>query len=227
MTPGRSSNAAGFTLIEVLVALAVLGLLGVLVFSGSRIAGKTWSRVTEQTVASADIRAVHDVLRQAISSAYPNPLLGGPTNNRIAFEGESEQISLIAPLPAAIASGVRATMRFSVIAGARSRALVMDWRFDLPGVDGGGLPPEQRVVLLEDVTMVRFSYFGSADGVGAPQWLDRWSGRARLPGLVRVHIVRHGPGSEEWPDLVAEPKITMDTGCVYDAATAGCRGASR
>ena len=58
-------------------------------------------------------------------------------------------------------------MRLSVIAGARSRTLVMDWQFDLPGSDGGELRPEHRVVLLDDVKMVRFSYFDSADGAGA------------------------------------------------------------
>src|SRR5689334_20613971 len=140
MTRRGSNKTAGFTLIEVLVTITVLGLLGVLVFDGSRVAGKTRSRVTEQTAASADIRAVYDVLRQAIGSAYPVPLGDDASGNRIAFEGGDAQISLIAPLPAAIASGVRAAMRFSVIAGPRPQAFVMEWRFDLPGSGDGGAP---------------------------------------------------------------------------------------
>ena len=102
--------------------------------------------------------------------------------------------------------------------------LVMGWRLDLPAASGEPLP-ESRVRLLDRVRVIRFDYFGPAEAGGEPLWQRHWSGRSRLPDLVRVHIERDGPSGRGWPDVIAEPRAAVNLGCFDDAVAVGCRGA--
>ena len=54
-------------------------------------------------------------------------------------------------------------------------------------------------------------------------WQSQWSGRERLPDLVRVHLERDGPSSPDWPDLLVEPRAAMNSACLFDPATLACR----
>jgi general secretion pathway protein J len=219
----RRSTEAGFTLIELLVAVTLMTFLMTLLFGGLRLAGRAWARVDYQTDADADFWAARTQLQRAIASAYPKFAGADLTDRTIAFDGSSDQLALVAPLPAAIAAGVEARQRFFVEAEGRSHAFYMAWRLDLPAADGEAPLPESRVKLLDHVTEVRFDFFGAPDPARSAQWQESWSGYARLPDLVRVHFERDAGAGPAWPDLLVAPKTTMNTACLYDAVAIGCR----
>jgi general secretion pathway protein J len=219
----RRSGEAGFTLLELLIALTLLGLLTTLIFGGLRLATQAWSRVDDRAGDAADLRAVADVLRHALGAAYPVYATADPTDPTIAFDGEADSVFLVAPLPPAIGAGIPAELRFAVAGNGRSRALVMGWRLDLPAADGGGPLPEQRIELLRHVRAIRFAYFGPDATGGAPIWQWEWAGRDRLPDLVRIRIERDETSLPDWPAFTAEPRAAANSACVYDAMTLGCR----
>jgi general secretion pathway protein J len=223
MTPRRRVCEAGFTLVELLVAVTLLAMLTTLVFGAIKYAARAWAETDHRTVAAADLAAVQDVFRHAITGAYPAFASADPTDREIAFNGAGEWLALVAPLPVAIASGVEAWQRFFVDGEGRSRALVFGWRLDLPASDEAAPLPENRLRLLDHVRTLRFAYYGAADPTQAPGWWQRWSGYTRLPDLIRVHIERDDPVSPEWPDLVVATRATTNTACLYDAAAASCR----
>jgi general secretion pathway protein J len=223
MTPQRRVGEAGFTLVELLIAVTLLALLTTLVFGALKYAGRAWAETDHRAVAAADLSAVQAVFRHAITGAYPAFASADPTDHEITFDGAGEWLALVAPLPAAIASGVEAQQRFFVEGEGQSRALVMGWRFDLPSSDEATPSPENRVRLLDHVRALRFAYYGALDPTQAPGWWERWSGYARLPELVRVHIERDDPVLPQWPDLVVETRATANTACLYDAAAGACR----
>jgi len=223
MTPQRRAGEAGFTLVELLIGVTLLALLTTLVFGALKYAGRAWAETDHRAVAAADLSAVQAVLRHAITGAYPAFASADPTDREIAFNGAGEWLVLVAPLPAAIASGVEARQRFFVEGEGRSRALVMAWRFDLPSSDEATPLPENRVRLLDHVRALRFAYYGALDPTQAPGWWERWSGNTTLPDLVRVHIERDNPALPQWPDLVVETRATANTACLYDAAAGACR----
>jgi hypothetical protein len=79
------------------------------------------------------------------------------------------------------------------------------------------------VRLLDHVKSLRFTYFGKPDPRTAPAWQDSWTDQTRLPDLVRVVVEFDSPSAPAWPDLVIEPKVTMNVACVYDPTSFGCR----
>jgi len=223
MTGRARERAAGFTLVELLIALTLLGLLTTLIFGGLRLAARAWAKVDDRAIEAADQWAVEDVLRHAISAAYPAFASADPSDRTIAFDGAAERLALLAPLPQAIGAGITAQMRFFLAGGERPRMLVLGWRLDLPSAATGAPLPESQVKLLDHVRSINFEYFGPAAGGGAPMWQSQWSGRGRLPDLVRVHLERDSPSSPDWPDLLVEPRAAMNSACLFDPATLACR----
>ena len=223
MTRQCHPSEAGFTLLELLIAITLLAVLTTLVFGAIKYAAQAWAATDHRAIAAADLSAMEQVLRHAITGAYPAFTSADPTDREIAFDGASEWLALVAPLPAAIASGVEARQRFFIEGEGRSRALVMGWRFDLPSSDEATPLPERLIRLLDHVRALGFAYYGAPDPAQAPIWWRRWSGYPRLPDLVRVHIERDEPVSPQWPDLVFETRANANTACLYDAVAAACR----
>lgn len=223
MTCQKRDRADGFTLVELLIALTLLGLLTTLIFGGMRLAARAWAKVDDRAAEAADQWAVQDVLHHAITAAYPAFASADPSDRTVAFDGASETLALLAPLPQAIGAGITVQMRFYLTGNERSRALVLGWRLDLPSAATGAPLAETQVKLLDHVRSIRFEYFGSASDGGEPVWQEQWSGRSRLPALVRIHLERDGPSSSDWPDLLVEPRAAMNSACLYDPATLGCR----
>jgi general secretion pathway protein J len=223
MTPNGHAEA-GFTLLELLVVTVLLALLSALVFGGLRFGSLSWTHAERRRLNTADMVAVISVLRDAISHAYPEFATSRITDSTVVFDGDPDTLTLVTPLPAAIEAGVLARETFFVapdIAG--HPALFMTWRLDLPASDDSPLPPERRVMLADHVNRVVFQYFGLVASDQPARWIDRWSGRDRLPELVRVHIERDRAVSRPWPDLIAEPKATTNVACFYDPVYPQCR----
>ena len=220
--PNRQIRAgeAGFTLVELLVSLAIAGLLSALVFDGVKLAIRGWVRSQEAVAEVADVWAVESVLRRAISEArppVPSVHPGTPTN---AFDGRADSLTLLAPLPEAVGAAIPVRMTFFLVPDGDSTTLVMAWRLDLPRADGAAAQPEDRVKLLGHLRAIRFEYFGAIEPGGSPVWQASWSGRSGLPSLVRVHLERDRAAPTDLPEVVARPAAAMNAGCLYDPLAA-------
>ncbi len=124
-------SGRGFTLLEVVVALSIMGLLAVMVFSSLRLALNSYDRGQQRIESEAISRALADHMKRQIASLYPlvptgglgvdpqgpnaaagNPLLqmGGPdsTMNRgqapLLFYGQPESMTFISVVPLVHAS---------------------------------------------------------------------------------------------------------------------------
>jgi general secretion pathway protein J len=214
---------AGFTLVEILVAVALIGLLSSLIFGGIGFGARAWTKVERRTIEGTDIGAVQGVLRRTIAAAFPAFTSSDPTDRSIAFDGEGGSLALIAPLPTAVEAGVMARERFFVAQNGAAQALFMGWRLDLPSSDEGTPLAEQTVLLLDHVRKAVFDYFGPLDDMQDPIWQASWTGRRSLPQMVRVRIERDDRSLPLWPDLISQPRVTTNPVCVYDPADVGCR----
>ncbi len=184
----RRAETAGFTLLEMLVALVVFGLLMAGVAQAMRYGMTAWTAETRRAAAPETAAAVDAALRRLIEQASPD-----------TFTGEPGQMSFTAPLPAG--SGLadpQADMALLVAPGDR---LTLRYTPHPAGVRLGPPVAARSEVLLEDVTSIRARYLVSQPD-GSIAWSDHWSGTG-LPLLVRIGF--RFAGAETWPDLVVAP----------------------
>lgn len=207
----------GFTLIEMTVALALLGFIAVLVFESLRFGQRSYESATRWGAASWQVFATQRLLRNLIETAYPQQPDSAGVSAEYALQGEAQRVSLIAPAP--FAMGGAGLYRYEISLrpdGAGSNDLVVRWRAESTdeSVHAGA-----EETLLGRVAEIQVSYQNGSD------WVAHWRESA-LPRLVRLQVTFAPGDSRRWPDLVVAPRITDDANCSFDVVARRCRGSA-
>ena len=91
----RRRGQAGFTLVEALVALALVGMAGMLVVAGLGGTHQAWSRAGTQGRGVEAVETAQARLRRLLESAIPATRIdGGP---HVDLDGQSTTLSFVAP----------------------------------------------------------------------------------------------------------------------------------
>lgn len=219
-TRSRRRHEGGFTLVELLVALALFGLLTSLLFASIRFGMTAWTRGTASIDHADETLHAENLLRRLIENAYPLFLSAG-IGGHVDFHGTAVSIDLLSPNPVALGIAGRSRFRLS----AEPRGELIDLRLSsAPELAWTGSASPAGTTLLAGAEKVTFSYFGTRSGNHAPGWGSDWSGQAALPQLVRVDITFPRHDGRIWPELLVVPRITADVSCAYDPLTGRCRG---
>jgi general secretion pathway protein J len=211
---------AGFTLVELLVALALFSLLCTLLFGNVRFGMRAWQYGAAHAEQVDHTLVVQGVLRRIIEEAYPLFVAGDSAHPHVDFNGKLTSLDFLSSAPTAAGAGPR--YRFLVTAdkvGGKAD-LVIASHPELVSAEDANM----RTVLLADIERVEFSYFGATLSDSAPQWRNEWLQQAAVPQLVRVRTWFPAHDGRTWPDLLVMPRISADVNCVYDALTKRCRG---
>ena len=174
---------AGFTLVETLVALALVGLVSLLIFEGMRFSQTAWVTRAERTDAVSLAVEAAEILRGTLGAA-----LDAPPGASLA--GEPGSLVVRSEFVPGGAASVLRQLRLS----ARDGAFVVESR--PVGVEDGPWRLERR--LEGGLETLGFRYL---DGAG--DWQTTWAATAGLPALVEMRLgfvtLRH------WPDIVVAP----------------------
>jgi general secretion pathway protein J len=192
---GRSDSQAGFTLLEVLAALVVLGFLAAALSQGVQLGLLAWQSQAQRAARNADLDAVDRIVRTLIEQMDP----GAPSGEQFRVKGTDRTLAFRTALPDA-ASPLpvpRADVELGLDAAHR---LVLAWR-PYHRVWLGPPKPQATIALVEGVQRVEFAYWQRSPGA----WVSAWPGPG-LPPLVRVRIVFPAGSTREWPDIVAGPR---------------------
>lgn len=200
--PGRQ---AGFTLLEVLVALVVLGFVVAGLTQGTRFGLQALDRQAAQAATVGELEAVDRVLRRLVAG-----MDAGNARDPPAVEGERDALRMVTDLggaAAALGSGA-AEVRLLVDVG----RLTLRWTPARHVTPLGPPPPPRRAVLLDGVAGLEIAYWGPADEEGAsPGWQAAWA-RPSLPALIRFRLVFPPGSARRWPDIVAATRLDRDGG---------------
>lgn len=203
----------GFTLIEVLIAITLMGMIMVLLFASLRAAGQSWGSGENKIAASNQKAVVYQFFKRHLSTIRPLSMpnredpLGVEATEQV-FMGTQQSLRFVAGLPAA--STRKGLQIFTIQADPRNPAIIqvglMPYRQQETDVETA----EPPVVLIEDVADFRFSYFGKTEDAAEMTWLPEWTEADRPPSLIKVSIALKD--RSYWPDMIFALKINAVAG---------------
>lgn len=213
----RSHAQAGFTLLELLVTVALLSVISVMLLSALQMGGRVWEKTSEHASVLEEVGSTRQFLNRWIGQAYPLVDRADPLRPILQFQGTRELLEFVAPAPRALGGGLA---HFRIERTATDRLVVRVWGERL--ADGGQDASES--LLLDKVTGVQFAYFGATRDGEATAWHEAWGEAARLPTLVRIVVSFPDGDPRSWIALDIAPQITAPADCEYNALSKTCRG---
>lgn len=214
----------GFTLLELLIGMTLLGFILALLFSGFRLASTSWDAVERQVERTTEEEMARALLRRLLPQLQPMRWKRA-TNQAIAFVGEPSGFRAIAPLSGqAGSSGLRviefAAETYAADGKDAARLILRQGPLVHEAPDfAAGLAEAKPHTILNGLTAVEFSYFGPDRQGATPQWQGTWTNEQQLPQLIRVGLVSPDAG---WTDVFVAPMIG-GTGCNWDNFYKRCR----
>ncbi len=212
-------SSSGFTLLELLIAMTLLGFILALLFGGLHLGSRSWDAGDARAEKSTRLTLLQEFLRRELNQVTPY-FWKNTVNPELAFDGEQNRLNMVAPIAVHLGPGGL----FLLALGLDDNKLVlMQAPPDSDSKDFSALDESEKVVLADHVESLDFAYFGAESRDAEPRWTDHWSTQdtpQRLPYLIRIRI-RFSDG-QVWPDLVVAPVIGQDTGCVWDDLANRC-----
>lgn len=191
----------GFTLLEILLATAVLAAGLALGFATLRAATATANRAELIAQRSERMRAVEGFLRRRLSSALPVAFATDPqTGGAIRFVGEPQRVRFVADLPDYLGRGGPNLHDVGVVGDGDGRTLAVSFAMVLAGETVEERDPRAPEPLAGGVTSMRFRYRGLDEQYRLTDWMERWEYPDILPLQVSVDIETVDGG--RWPTLV-------------------------
>jgi prepilin-type N-terminal cleavage/methylation domain-containing protein len=163
---------SGFTLLELLVALALSAFVSLILLHGIRIATAGFERHTAATEQLDARQSLDDLLRRTLGTATQIPRLAGGDFNggpgAVAFLGVAED-------------GGPGLYRIELALDS-AHNLVLRRRLAVPAGD----PHTAMSVIASRVRDFRLAYFGADAANATPTWHDSWRQLNLLPLMMRV-----------------------------------------
>lgn len=199
-TPARQ-RAAGFTLLEVMVAMVVLSLIVTTAFGALRMGERSWEAGLAQATETETLRSVTGFLQRQFNQVLPL-IWTEDKDKTLAFVGDRDRLRFIGPSPQH--HGATGLFEYTLTVEQERGIARLVLYFQLHDPDFDGFQPQlgdrQRVLLIDDLKTAGFDYYGSTVADDPPQWHTQWRDDAEaFPELVRLRIdARTGP----WPELM-------------------------
>lgn len=189
--------AAGFTLVEVLVAISLLSLVMLGMGSALRTMAVSESRIDERLSQADEMRMAAGFIRTTMARVslrrVTPPPPGRPT---VLFGAAPDAVAWIGVMPARFGAGGRYFFRLAVEPLEQGAGLVV--RF-APWSDLPGFPDFSRAesrVLVRDVVRAQMRFLDTE--ATPPAWLDGWTATDRVPDRVLLDIET---ARGAWPPL--------------------------
>jgi general secretion pathway protein J len=220
IAPGASVNrrlqsSRGFTLVEILVALALMAMISTILLGSLQIGGHSWQRITQSAVDIGAIAHAQQFLRQRLSSLDPHMR----HNERLPLLLARENyLEFSAPSPDSVALGM---FRYQITVPARPGTLQVRWRLDSDDLVGKESDWNSEPLLPKVASMV-VRFLARSDHTPG-RWLDQWTDSTALPQLIRIDVTFLPKDNRRWPPLYIEPHVNTPAHCIFDAVGRRCR----
>jgi general secretion pathway protein J len=188
----------GFTLLEIVVVMALLSLVMLGLGASLRSFAGTETRIDARLERMQEQRAVVHFLQSVggrLSAERRKEVPAGELP--YWFVGQAQSLQWVGVMPARFGSGGRHAFRLALETGPKGQDLVLRYQ---PWVPDGPFPDwtaAEGRVLQAGVSGMGLRYLD--DRAEAPVWLDTWTPVDHLPARVALTLE---DGTSAWPELV-------------------------
>ncbi|NOU23449.1 MAG: prepilin-type N-terminal cleavage/methylation domain-containing protein [Methyloglobulus sp.] len=216
MLPRKAS--AGFTLIEVLIAMTLLGIMVVLLFSSMKICADSWQKGEDKITEVNDVAVVYQFFQHHLSAAFPLwDDFSDQNNKAFSFQGKSQELQFVSAFPASAKKSGLQLFSLKLINDGDEQLIQVSIIPFFPVARGEEWRNEE-VILLRHVRKFSLSYFGSDDPQAEAYWQDDWLEKQAQPRLVKIKIERDDDSF--WPEIIVELKSAAPSNN-FDGQTLG------
>ena len=214
LDPRDDRYDSGFTVVELLVALALMAVAILLMSQALRLSTLGFLRVSRRAKEADSVLFAEVRLRQELErlSAEPYIVQGSAytylrgNEHSIEFGKEDE------------AGGIPVIKRVC-IEMSPDGDLIESENDATEAADSS----ERQVVLLKSIQGVRFSYLAPTIRQGGAVWGDVWSFSKRAPQVVRIEVRFQPEDKRTWPLLLIHPRASVSRLCRYDMSSDRCQ----
>ncbi len=217
---------AGFTLVELLLAVTLMGLLLALAYGGLRAASQASRSGQEVLAESSRLRVTHQFIRKQMNLMLPLSFVGqgGETEDLVRFEGDASRITYVGPMPGYLARGGPQVQQLAFVNGPDGLELQFS-HAPLLGYEPEALLEREPVVLLTELQDGAFEFLLEDPEADSLEWISAWEEPAIMPKAVRLDLQFSDGAPVHWPPLVAS--VRLDPSAVVPGTGSGDTYAER
>jgi len=207
----RLRGSAGFTLLEVIVALTILGLVAGMVFAGLRMALNSYEASQSRLEDAARERVLLDHLKRQVGSLFPltpTAAFAADSQDQLVpvdladqmlasqaplFYGDSDSVTFITVAPLVLTESPGLTVvRYGLAQNEFGVFYLgaMETRYTGRGVflTMADLPSGKPLPLIYDIRELQFEYYGYDWEIDSFHWFDFWNGEemGRVPNAIKI-----------------------------------------
>jgi general secretion pathway protein J len=214
--PAQGFVNRGFTLVELLIALVLMSLIMVLLFSGLDLGRRSWHSAAETTARQSDQRLAFDYLKRSLGGMY-NEMIDTEDGPQPLFYGDEKLLRWVGPTASQAGLGGASLFRLEILGVDDKKVLLLkrwlyhpevleqepqagrDWRAPVAEewqpADQDALPVRySEHLLLRELSDIQLSYYGSLQRGVPDEWHSEWQESEKLPQMIRLvlHSKRQG-----------------------------------
>jgi len=200
----RSTVASGFTLLELMISLTIIGVVLVLVFGSLRIGARAWEKGERDMEIHQRQRVVLDNIKRQIASICLREIKGdeeeGRTQKDVWFRGDTEQMAFVSRVPMSPMTRTGMVYVNYVVReddGGDARRLLL-YEKDVVFINQeealGGKDEAEFFELIPGAERIEFSYLkGPEETDAVPEWQDAWDpdSDTGVPMAVKITLLEH------------------------------------
>lgn len=200
-------RSGGFSLVELLLALTLMGMLMGLAYGGLRAATRAADKGQEILEDSGRIRMAHQFVHHQLNQM--TPLVFDENEDRTdrkVFLGAADRIRFVAPMPGYLGFGGPQVQELAIERGEEHLQLVL-YHALLQGFEEALLYERDPILLLEDIQRAEFSFLGRDETGALTGWTTGWEDPALLPASVALDVEFAEEVYIRWPLLTASVRV--------------------
>jgi general secretion pathway protein J len=211
--------SSGFTLVELLLAILLLGLLMAGAYAGITTASKAVISGESLIDRTNRVRVAQEFLRRQLRNALSlNYQVDASNGESRMFEGESDTARFVSTMPGYLSHGGAYVQTLWLRSGRGGRELVFAFQL-LNGYDAdkGDKSERDPVVLIEGIQGGGFEYRGLDQDGKMSDWQEEWDNPSTLPSAVRLKLRMSEESRYIWPDIEVAVLTNASNSAAYDA----------